>query len=476
MFSAPSLQPSDSSSHNTFPRRGEVAERRQAEAGEGDCLSGDWRIAWAYRLGLVGFLALLAAPVFIRQTGDWEGVYLGAAKNLRSGTDLLAGSGTGTGYVYPPFGALFAVPFTFLPRTAGLVAWVLLNAIAVVVLLVGAWRLAGGRGIPGQAGTGRVDHAALWLGMLCAVGFILDCAANWQTDLLIGAVLVGGGMLLAKGRGLAAGVAFGVAAAFKCTPLLFAPYLLWKRQFLGALAVPVVAVGLNLLPDLAYPPQDGKPRLLVWKELFLDQMADKNRDPGVWASAVEYNHSLDGVNLRWLAFQRVETPNRVAAAPQSDRISTANLKRLNLGLKGLPCLIALVALWRRPAEIAPGPVFAAELGIVFTLMMMLSPMSSKPHFGILLLPQLALVRAGWANRDRLLLGLAVLVGIGGLCTGKDVTGRQAYEFLLWNGLIFWMTLALFLGCCHTRFWYGEKRQEAAANAEPSPVTEKHLAA
>ncbi|HSQ56781.1 MAG TPA: hypothetical protein VLM40_13655, partial [Gemmata sp.] len=105
-----------------------------------------------------------------------------------------------------------------------------------------------------------------------------------------------------------------------------------------------------------------------------------------------------------------------------------------------------------------------ELGIVFTLMLLLSPMSSKPHFCLLLLPQLAVIRAGFAHRDRVLIGLAIVVGIAGLGTGKDIVGRAAYEFLLWNGLVFWMTLALFHGCCHTRFWFAMK--EPAVSVMP----------
>src|SRR5262245_22729532 len=99
------------------------------------------RAVWGYRVLLAALVAVLAAPVFRRRTGDWEAVYLAAAKNLRAGDDLLKG---GTSYVYPPFGALFAVPFTFLPRGLGLAAWVLLNIVSVGVMLVGAWRLSGG--------------------------------------------------------------------------------------------------------------------------------------------------------------------------------------------------------------------------------------------------------------------------------------------------------------------------------------------
>src|SRR5262245_24613226 len=93
---------------------------------------GDGRIVWGYRVVLLGVFVLLALPVYLRPTGDWEQVYLGAAKNLRTGADVLSG---GTAYVYPPFGALCAVPFTFLPRTAGLIAWAAVNALALAVIL-----------------------------------------------------------------------------------------------------------------------------------------------------------------------------------------------------------------------------------------------------------------------------------------------------------------------------------------------------
>jgi hypothetical protein len=329
--------------------------------------------------------------------------------------------------------------------------------------------MTGGRGIPGRAGTSQIDHAAFWLGGLCVVGFMLDTAANWQTDLVISALLVGGCALLAKGRGIAAGVSFGIAAAFKCTPLLFAPYLLWKRQFIASAVVVVVALGLNVLPDFAYPPPDGQSRLVVWKERFLAPMANRDRDIGVWASAVGYNHSLVGVNLRWLAFERIPANGQLVTVPRQDRMTSEQLKKLNLALAALLGFVALAAVWRRPAGTVSESAHAAEFGIVFTLMLLLSPMSSKPHFGILLLPQLVLVRVGWANRDRLLLALAGLTAIGGLCTGKDIIGRTAYDFLLWNGLIFWMTTALFLGCCHARYWYRQSAE--AATRQEVPITE-----
>jgi hypothetical protein len=425
--------------------------------------TGNRRAAWGYGLVLGGFGVLIALPVFTRPTGDWEQVYFAAARQLRAGDDLLA---NGTSYVYPPFAALLAVPFTLLPRTAGLVVWAGVNVLALAVLLRGAWKLSGGRGVPATA----ADHLAFALGGMCAAGFLLDGAAHWQTDLVIGAAVVGGGVLLAGGRGLGAGIAFGVAAAFKCTPLLFAPYLLWKRRPAAAVAVPAVALGLNLLPDLAYPARDGRSHLGLWKDRLLAPMTHPDYDPGMWASAVIYNHSLAGVNLRWLAFDRTELNGATVAVARPVRPSPTALKRLDLALAALLGSVALLALRRRASQVTTGPPLAAELGVVITLMLLLSPMSSKPHFGVLLVPQLALVRVGLANRDRLLLALAVLAGVGGLATGKDLVGRRAYEFLLWNGLIFAMTLVLYGGCCLARWRYaGQTDAVADPVSAPAPT-------
>lgn len=422
---------------------------------------------WVCRLTIAGFLGLVAVQYFTRKTADWDVVYLSAATHLRAHGDVFDGT---NGYTYPPFGALFAVPFTLVPPLAGTAAFAALNVLCALVVFVGTWRLAGGRGLPGRAGTGAADVAAFWLGALLVVGFVLDTAANRQSDLVIAAVVVVGCLLLAGGRSVSAGLAFGAAAAFKCTPLLFAPYLAWKRRFAAAGAVVAAAVGLNLLPDVVYPPADGKTRLVVWKDRFLAPMSDANRDPGQWASAVGFNHSLAGINLRLLAYERTGDP-ALPVAPKTERPTARELKLINLGCVALMGVVALAAFWRKSGSVEAGPVLAAELGVVCALMLMLSPMSSKPHFTPLLLVQLVIVRVGFAQRDRVLIGLAALVAVGGLCTGKDIVGKTVYEFLMWNGLLFGLTLALFLGCCRARVLAGRatKTGDAVAAAALTEV-------
>jgi hypothetical protein len=428
-----------------------------------------------YRGVVVAFLVAVAVPFVARKSGDWEKVYTATAARLRAGLDVYEWNTTS--YVYPPFGALVAVPFGLLPPWAGKVAWAAANALAGFVLLRGAWRLTGGVGLPGDPGAGRADAAAFWLGAAAAAGFILDVAANHQTDLLVAALVVYGCELLVRGRPVAAGALYGLAAALKCTPLLFAPYLLWKRQWRGAAAVVVVAVGANVLPDLAYPPADGQPRLAVWVRTLLAPITGKDFDPGMWASAPGFNHSLSGALNRWLTWDRVTGDGWSAAVPKADRPDTAALKRVVYGAQLGLLLFAAAAVWRPVVLVGrPPDATAAEFGMVLTLMLLLSPMSSKPHFCTLLLPQLLLARLAWDRRDRGLIALTLLAAALGLAANKDLVGRRVYDFLLWNGAVFGCCLALFLGCCRVRWEAGGSGRILTGGSRPGAYARVKLPA
>jgi hypothetical protein len=416
----------------------------QTEASRNEPRAASARPVPAYRV-LVGlFLAALVVAGLARGAGDWQKVYVAAGERLRAGLDVYEWNTTG--YAYPPFGAWLAVPFADLPPVVGAVAWAAANGLAWLVLFRVAWRLTGGRGLPGEPGTGRADHLAFWLGATLG-GYAFDVITNQQTDLFVAALLAGGCGLLVRGRSVAAGSVFGLAAALKCTPLLFAPYLAWRRQWAGAAAVVVVAVGVNLLPDLTHPPPGGRPRLVAWAKTLLVPLTGADFDPGMWASGPGFNHSLSGVLNRWLTVERADAG---AWVPRPDRVSTAELKRIVWVAQAGLVLLAAVALWRKPTD---ATTRTAEFGVVLGLMLLLSPMSSKPHFCALLLPQLLLARVGWERRDRRLTGLTAVAAVLALLVNKDLVGRRAYELLLWNGAVFASALLLFLGCCYARWRY-----------------------
>jgi hypothetical protein len=78
-------------------------------------------------------------------------------------------------------------------------------------------------------------------------------------------------------------------------------------------------------------------------------------------------------------------------------------------------------------------------------MLLLSPMSSKPHFSTILLPGFCLARlAAFAGR-RALLGLLLASIASGLATAP-VWGKSVGRFSMWCGMITWGALFLLAGC------------------------------
>jgi hypothetical protein len=120
---------------------------------------------------------------------------------------------------------------------------------------------------------------------------------------------------------------------------------------------------------------------------------------------------------------------------------------IGLGLLGLAAAVA----WSRRPE--GGPAFAAEVGMVLALMLLLSPMSSKPHFSTLLVPAWLVARAG-VNGSVALRAIAWIAAGCGVVASKDLVGGRVYDTVLWYGAIPLGTAALFVGCWLARWQAG----------------------
>ncbi len=407
----------------------------------------------------VALLVVFAAPCLLRKPGDWEKVYVPAAERLRAGGDVFDER---TGFIYPPVAALAAVPAAVLPHAAGRCLWWVANAVAGVVVFAGAWRLAGGL-LTDPRTWPRSEVASFWLGLSAAVGFTLDAVTNQQTDLILAAFVIGGAWLVLSGRDTAGGGWIGLAAAAKCTPLLFAGYFAWTGRWRAAAAVVGVAVGVNLLPDILYPTVDGHARLGEWATRFLGSVTNPKVDPGVWYSGVQFNHSLAGVSNRLFTADLTSLNGVRFPVPRAERVGPTTLKLGVLAAGSGLALLAGVAAWRRRTDVRPA--FAAEVGMAFALMLLLSPMSSKPHFCTLILPAWVVARAA-ANGSLALRGIAVGAAACGLAANKDLVGARVYDTILWYGLIPAGTALLFAGCWLVRWQSG--REPAVPVVEPQP--------
>ncbi len=274
-----------------------------------------------YTVALSLVLIGLAVPFCLRpDKKDWDNSFIPAAMHLRAGESIYQ-----DGYVYPPFMAWLAVPFSHAPGLPGKLAFYLVNVVAIIVILRTTWRLTGGGRLEGDPPVPLREHVMLALGLLTGIYYALDAFSNQQVDLVIAAaLLLGCGALVAR-RELLAGVWIGLAAAMKTTPLLFVPYLLWRGWWRTAMCVIVVAVSVNILPDITHPPADGVLRLRHWAADHVAPLAESGHPPVMWFTGPGFNHSVAGVTSRWLQAERVWRGDAAVITPRSN-VSATTLK------------------------------------------------------------------------------------------------------------------------------------------------------
>jgi hypothetical protein len=419
-----------------------------------------WLRGHVYLLLAIACCAVVAVPFLKKADSQFDNVYLRAAARLQAGADIYP---LQDGYLYPPLMAWLAIPFTHLPQNVARVAWLGLNLASLAALLMGCWRLSGGSRLNGTADWR--EHLICWLGLTCALRFSLDCLQNQQTDVLIAAVVVGGCLLLAFPERLGnhtsvmlAATCFGLAAGMKCTALLFAPYLLLRGRWLACLWVGVLAVGLNLLPNLTSTPDSGGLWLGEWVHRYLSVLGRSDHSPGVWGSAVNLNQSWSGALYRWFATTWTWDAAGFQVQLRADSPSPTLLKLLVYGSELLVLGVFAWLMWPRhskqlsPDRLSPdrqvgeSPRVPLECAVVLLLMVLFSPMSSKPHFCTLLLPAWLVARQAFRSRSWSLwacLGLAIVCGALAI---KDLATANVASVAMWYGGVTWSAVALLAGC------------------------------
>jgi hypothetical protein len=419
---------------------------------------------------IVFFLAMFWPFMRKGEEGEWRRCFLRAANRLQSRQIIHRPDEVNT-YAYPPAMAMLAVPLAQLPFRWSLGAWYLTNVAAMVAAITCAWRLTGG---PMLHQLSRPWSHIFWLGLLLASRFLVAPLENQQFDVLITAVLFAGCLALWRGHDTLAGIALGTAAAMKCTPLLFAPYLLWRGKARAAAVMLLMTVLLNRLPDVFWP-REGGLYLADWVGTFLVKVA--RTAPGVWESDLILNQSLSGLINRLVQSGVPLTLSQVPSALTSLPSSTiAALRLLTYGLTGT---LLLVTAWNfgRPGKSAPvvrkgggSPVVWQELqtGIessaLVCLMLLLSPMSSKAHYVVLVLPCMLLARAVVEGRYDWRVWLPPLFILGPL-TAKGITGKALGDLMLAWGFPTWFVIVLLVAMWRLR---ASQSVRAVEDGLPSP--------
>jgi len=407
----------------------------------------------------IGLVVAIAMGIqFVGRPGEWDGVYVDAAGKLIGGGDIYA---RGSGFLYPPFPAVLAIPFTFLGVPAQRGVWFVVNVVCLVLAFRWSWIVGGGRTAPVNAG----GFVAALFATIIGGTYALNAMAHQQTDVVIAFLMAGAALALSLRRDALSGVLLGLAAAFKATPLVWLGYLVLRRRFLAAALLALVFIGLCLLPDVFWPSPDGRLWVLRWLQQYVLPSQELSTPVGKWGSAIIFNQSLGGLLQRLINLPM--PPPGTYDPVDAVVIPSAILRPITLLLLAAIAAISVLAARRGSAAAPPLPEAAGlEFGFVVALMLLASPMSSPAHFVALLIPAFALAchaartgsRASWA-----LLGFAALLAFLG---NKDIAGVRLYDFLLWHGGATLATLALWLGAV-IALWRRPEPASALLPAQPA---------
>jgi hypothetical protein len=389
-------------------------------------------------ISTIAFLAL-GAQALVKVPSEWLDVYVLAARDLAGGRDIYA---PGRLYLYPPFMAFATLPFAWLPPLLSRLAWYFVSVGCTLGLIVFAWRAAGGTPVTRWTGDTR-ERWALLIGFACSVTYILNTLAHQQTDLIIGFLLIFGCWRLIVGRDVSAGVALGLAAACKATPVLFIPYLAWRGRWVAALAMLAVVTVATLAPQLVAAPPGGGLWIFEWFARYVLPTQHLAAPLGQWGSELIYNQSLGGTLQRW-----------------SGEHGGVALKVGLYATLAAMVLATLAAASRARAVSNPElvPSVSLECGAILTLMLLASPMSSPAHFVTLILPAFCLARLALASRDQVLLGFVITAAVLSVLTNRDPLGHWLYGWALWGGTVALSALLLWVGS----LWALARRREASA--------------
>jgi hypothetical protein len=156
------------------------------------------------------------------------------------------------GYLPTTFFVLW--PFTaWAPQPPGLVAFVMMNVLAVVAtwFTLHRWWFTGG---------GAVDGGAIVWPLLLTVGHFQHVLQANQLTLCVLALCVIGLTLLMKRRQWLGGFALGLAGCIKVTPFVFIVYLALRRQWKALAGMLLAVILCDVVPSVVFFGPDGAVR------------------------------------------------------------------------------------------------------------------------------------------------------------------------------------------------------------------------
>lgn len=311
-------------------------------------------------------------------------------------------------FIYPPLSAIMlAIPSWF----GKIALYTVLS-----VLNAAAWWYTG---VLSNVMTGSDRRAGPWLEALPAfvtVTFTFDMFDLGQPNLVLLAMMLWGFWNLQHQRPWLAGFMFALATAIKVFPIAVLPYLVWRRKW--AAVVGTIAFTFILLYVVPAPIRGferNAAELATWYQGMIGSSSEKGfgqRDEQNWSwvnqSIIAVTHRL----VRPINYNQ-EDPNK---PPRTMNIIDVDYRTANWIVLAVSALLGLgfiAVMPRRSQRTARSD--AEELGILFCLMTVASPLARQYYFMWLFFPMTVLMhRAAFDARANVRLGTWLALAAAGI--------------------------------------------------------------
>ena len=353
---------------------------------------------------------------FIRRPGGMTDYPLGAECMLKEQSLSVCS----LGFTYPPVFYFLMIPFSFLPLWLRHVVWYVLS----VSTLYYSFRLC-------EYLTRRTfaitfeGKELLWFRVLSfalSLKFILSVLENQANDYLIFFFVLVGIYGLVERKDICASFGISVGAALKATPLIFFPYIVFKKRWKVVAGCMAFFIFFSFLPDVFFTPKDGETGYFVsWVQgVVKPALSSTSSQAGFafWEGENVLNQSLRSFVYRIAVVSNLQ----------------AEHKKILFLVYGV-FLSCVGFLLRTSSKVKDS--FVLDGSVLLIAMLLLSPMSSKSHFVVLMLPYMVIV--GYLMKQgsfRNVVGvlLAVSFALNSL-TSQDIIGKKASLAMAYMGCI-----------------------------------------
>lgn len=341
------------------------------------------------------FLSLLligySISIYLRGT-DFSTLYQAAQRmwNLESVTILEAHA-----YAYPPFYAFLSIPLTFLPYQLAKMLYFYISVAALVYSIIWLKRILSKSILFNIPNTSRFYNVYSIVFIALTARFIINNFEHLQADMFILLSMIGGLYFFLNGKDSLSALFLAIGAAIKVTPMFILFYFLWKRQWKIFLLGIFFLISLNLLPDIFLDKKGDSTYIAEWLPLVTEKLTPSGNDNESelsWSPNSRMNQSVSATLYRYLVHEKIST--------YSDKYVYVNIVSLNpKTAKKLTISIILIMglgfAWvtRKKIFSRSNDAYLLEYALALVLILLASPVSSKPHFATMIVAQSLIVAA-----------------------------------------------------------------------------------